>query len=427
MILRSRWAKARITSINLDKAKQVPGIKAAVVVREGEITVRYYGEELAAVAGTTKQACLDALQAIEVRAKPLPHVVREEDALDESSPRVWEDSPNLSKARTTEKGDVDQAFSQCDAVIEGNYSTPILIHHPLETHGNTISWKDDELTAWSSTQGIFSVRDGLAGNLKVPQDRVRVISEFMGGGFGAKFGPGVEGSLAARLSKEAGAPVKLMLTRFEQSLAVGNRPSSFQKIKLGAKADGTLHAYELDSYGTAGIGSGGSTEGGGGGAEFPAPYIYRIPNIRVKQAGVAVNAGSARAFRAPGHPQASLGMESALDDLAAKLKLDPLEIRLKNDPFEVRQDRGGLRRRHLGRGRTRDAGRGASQRRRQHRDPLRNAGSRHRRQNGDCCNRGGYAGTGPGTNHGADRRHAISALRRQRREHDDPIGFAGDP
>jgi xanthine dehydrogenase YagR molybdenum-binding subunit len=337
MVFRSRWPAAKITRINLDKARQVPGIKAVVAVREGERTIRYYGEELAAVAGISKQACLDALRKIEVAATPLPFVVREADARQDTSPRVWENNPNLSKPKTTEKGDVEKAFSESAAVVEGVFSTPVQIHQPLETHGHTIAWTDEGVTAWSSTQGIFSVRDGLAGSLNLPQNKVRVISEYMGGGFGAKFGLGVEGSLAAQLSKAAQAPVRLMLTRFEQSLAVGNRPSSIQKIKLGGTADGKLIAFELDAYGTAGLGSGASTEGGGGGAEFPAPYIYTVPNTRVTHRGVAVNAGSARAFRAPGHPQASLGMESILDDLAVKLNLDPLEIRLKNDPSAVRQ------------------------------------------------------------------------------------------
>ena len=111
----------------------------------------------------------------------------------------------------------------------------------METHGNTVQLNDDGLTCWASTQGISSVKDGLADNLGVPLDRVRVISEFMGGGFGSKNGAGVEGGLAARLSKEAGGQaVRLMLTRFEEALAVGNRPSSFQKVRLGAKKDGTL-------------------------------------------------------------------------------------------------------------------------------------------------------------------------------------------
>src|SRR3989442_15408591 len=105
MILRSKWPKAKITKINLDKALKVPGIKAAILAREGERTVRYYGEELAAVAGTTKQACLDALRVIEVAAKEMPFVVREEDAREETAPRVWDEQPNLSKGQLSEKGE----------------------------------------------------------------------------------------------------------------------------------------------------------------------------------------------------------------------------------------------------------------------------------------------------------------------------------
>lgn len=337
MILRSKWPKARITNINLDPALKIPGIKAAILSGGGERTVRFYGEELAAVAGTTKQACLDALRAIEVEAKPLPFVVREDDAKEESAPRVWEEAPNLSKPRVRERGDVDKAFADCTHVVEGFYTTPVQLHHPLETHGNTVSFTDDEMTVWASTQGVFSVRDGMAGNLRLQHNQVRVLCDYMGGGFGSKLGPGVEGSLAARLSKDAKAPVKIMLTRFDEALAVGNRPSSFQKIKLGANADGKLQAFELESYGTAGLGSGPATEAGGGGAEFPAPYIYDVPNSRTRQSAVAVDAGSARAFRAPGHPPASFGMESIMDELAVKLGMDPVEFRLKNDRSETRR------------------------------------------------------------------------------------------
>jgi xanthine dehydrogenase YagR molybdenum-binding subunit len=337
MILRSKWPKARITKINLEPAQKIAGIKAVIANFEGERTVRYYGEELAAVAGTTKQACLDALRAIEVEAKPLPFVVREDDAKEESAARVWDEAANLSKPRVRERGDVDKAFADCAQVAEGFFTTPVQLHHPLETHGNTISVTDEGATVWASTQGIFSVRDSIAGNLKLQHNQVRVICEYMGGGFGSKLGGGVEGSLAGRLSKEAKAPVKIMLTRFDEALAVGNRPSSFQKVKLGATADGKLQAYELDSYGTAGLGSGPATEAGGGGAEFPAPYIYDIPNTRTKQSAVAVDAGSARAFRAPGHPPASFGMESIMDELAVKLKIDPVEFRIKNDRSETRR------------------------------------------------------------------------------------------
>jgi xanthine dehydrogenase YagR molybdenum-binding subunit len=337
MIFRSRWPAAHVTSVNVDKARRVPGIKAAVVEREGGRTVRFYGEELAAVAGVSKQACLDALRAIVVEATPLPFVVKEEVAKNPDAPRVWPDAPNLADPNVKEKGDVDKAFAGAAAVVEGFFTTPVQVHHPLETHGNTISVTKDGVTCWASTQGIFSVREGLASYLDVTQGKVRVLTDYMGGGFGAKFGPGAEGGLAARLSQAAGAPVKLMLTRFDQSLAVGNRPSSFQRIRLGASADGKLVAFDMDAFGTAGIGAGAASAGGGGGSGFPAPYIYAVPNIRVKQSSVAINAGQARAFRAPGHPVASFGMESIMDDLAVKLKMDPLELRLKNDPSQTRQ------------------------------------------------------------------------------------------
>ncbi len=301
-------------------------------------TIRYYGEEIAAVAGTTKQACLDALRAIEINAQPREQfAVNENQARKPDAPQVWEGTPNFTPATPRERGDVDTAFAECAAVIEGFYTTPVQIHNQMETHGSTVSWTDDGITAWASTQGISSVRDGLAGALQIDQSKVRVLTEFMGGGFGAKFGAGVETVLAARLSREAKAPVRLMLTRFDNALAVGNRPSSFQKIKLGALADGTLHAFEIENYGTAGIGKGTSSAGGGGGAAISVPYLYPVPNTRVSQSAVAVNAGSSCAFRAPGDPPASYGMESAMDDLAAKLGMDPLELRLKNDPNPVRQ------------------------------------------------------------------------------------------
>ncbi|NGO38803.1 xanthine dehydrogenase family protein molybdopterin-binding subunit [Limisphaera ngatamarikiensis] len=337
MILRSPWPAARIQRINLDKARKMPGIKAVVAVQEGPRIVRFYGEELAAVAGVSREACEEALRAIEVEAEPLPFVVREEDAKKADAPRVWEQAPNMPPPRVHEEGNVDAALAECDVVIEGFYTTSVQLHHPMETHGGTVKWDDEGVTAWISTQGIFSVRDGLAGALRLDQNKVRAITEYMGGGFGSKFGPGVEGVLAARLAREAGAPVRLMLSRFEEALAVGNRPSSFQRIKLGAKADGTLHVFDYENYGTAGVGAGQATEGGGGGADLPMPYIYRVPHRRIKQTTVAINAGSSRAFRAPGHPVASFGMESAMDDLAVKLGMDPLELRIKNDPSEIRQ------------------------------------------------------------------------------------------
>ena len=339
MMLRAKWPAARISAIDLQPALRIPGIRAAVVANNPPFIVRYYGQEIAAVAGVSKQACLDALRAIRVEAEPLPFVVKEEAALSDASPRVFENQPNAGDPRVLQVGDPNTAFQSADKIVEGFFQTSVQLHHCLETHGNTIQLNDDGLTCWASTQGISSVKDGLADNLGVPHDRVRVISEFMGGGFGSKNGAGIEGGLAGRLSKEAGGQaVRLMLTRLEEALAVGNRPSSFQKVRLGAKKDGTLVAYQLEAFGSAGYASGGMTAAGGGGAGFPAPYIYQIPNSRVQQTTVAINAGSARAMRAPGHPQASFGMESIMDEMALALNMDPLELRIKNDPSEIRRE-----------------------------------------------------------------------------------------
>src|SRR5262245_18542630 len=335
MILRSPWPAARIRAIDLRPALGVPGIRAAVTANDPPFTVRYCGEELAAVAGLSKQVCLDALRAIKVDADPLPFVVKEEAALRDTSPRVFENLPNAGEPREMQNGDVDGAFRTSYKTVEGFFQTQVQLHHCLETHGNTIQVTPEGITCWASTQGISSVRDSLA--VDVPNDKIHVISEFMGGGFGSKYGAGIEGRLAARLSKEARLPVRLMLTRFDEALAVGNRPSSFQKVRLGANKDGTLVAYELDAFGTAGYASGGATAGGGGGAGFPAPYIYWPPITRVRQTAVAINAGSARAMRAPGHPQASFGMESVLDEMALALGMDPVELRIKNDPSEIRR------------------------------------------------------------------------------------------
>lgn len=336
-ILRSEWPAARIKSINLAKAKAAPGIKAAILVRQGEFNVRYYGEELAALAGTSRNAVLDALHLIEVDAEPLPFVVKETDAIKSDSPRVFAEKSNLGESPARETGNPDEAFASAAAVVENTCTTPTEIHHPMEPHAYAVAFEGEEMTAWASTQGVFAIRDGFTRALGLAQNKVRVVCEHMGGGFGAKSTLGVEGRLCAQLAQAAGAPVKIVLTRFEQSLAVGNRPPSFQKLKLAADKEGKLTAFQMEGFGTPGYVASAPTGGGSNGVVLPMPYIYRPANTRVKQSFVAINAGAACAMRAPAHPPASAGMEGILDDLAAKLGLDPVEIRLKNDPSDLRR------------------------------------------------------------------------------------------
>ncbi len=336
MILCSKWPAATITKIDLTKAQGMPGVKAAVLAGGEQRTVRFYGQELAAVAATTKQQCLDAIRAIEITATPLPFVVKEDDAMKPDAPLVA-DGPNVSDPSVKAEGQVDAAMAAAAAVCEGELRTPVQLHHALETHGSTVSYKDNHLTAWTSTQGVFSVRDAFAGAMQMPQSNIEVICDYMGGGFGAKFGAGVHGGLAAKLSQAAGAPVKVMLTRLQEGLSAGNRPSSIQKIKFGADKDGKLVAATVENHGSPGISGSRKTAGGGGGANIATPYLYHFPNINVQQYGVLMNTGPASAFRAPGHPPASFGTESMMDELAVKLGMDPLQFRLLNDDNPVRQ------------------------------------------------------------------------------------------
>jgi xanthine dehydrogenase YagR molybdenum-binding subunit len=157
-------------------------------------------------------------------------------------------------------------------------------------------------------------------------NNVRVITEYMGGGFGSKFGPDVQGIICAQLARKAGAPVHLMLDRKEEHLATGNRPSAYARIKAGVSADGMLTAFDAETWGTGGAGAG---------SGFPLPYIYQFPNRRRQHKDVFINGGQQRAMRAPGHPQGCFITEVLMDELADRVRMDPVEFRLKNLPAQA--------------------------------------------------------------------------------------------
>ncbi len=222
-------------------------------------------------------------------------------------------------------GDPDKAFAEPDVVTsEGLYGVPVIAHCCLETHGTVCHFTDkDNLTAWVSTQGVSGVPGGFAENLGIPQSNVRVLEEYIGGGFGSKLGrPDRWGLACAELSRMTGQPVKIMLERAPELEVAGARPSVFSRVKLAAKKDGTITAWQSYTWSTGGI---------GGASQPPLPYVFRdLPNQRKRLIGVETNMGPVRAWRAPNHPQACLVTMAAFDDLAAKLNLDPVEVLLKN-------------------------------------------------------------------------------------------------
>ncbi|MAE18089.1 hypothetical protein CMK12_03960 [Candidatus Poribacteria bacterium] len=333
-ILRSHIPRGTLTALDLSPAQQMPGVKAAIPLIEVGKEIRYEGQEIAAVAADTKDIAADAIRAIRFDYDPLDHVVDLGESMSESSPQIRDWENNQSDRQIDEKGDLQAGWTTADAVVEATYSTEVQVHTCLESHGHVAEWDGDQLTVWASTQAVFGTRRDFARHFELPEDKVRVITEHMGGGFGSKFGPGVEGQAAAKLAKETGQPVKLMLTRKGEQNTAGNRPSMVQHVKAGATKEGKLVAYEVSGYGTSGL---------GGGAGFTGPYVYQVPNYRTEKFNVAINAGSGRAFRAPRHPQGAFAMDSLMDELAEKIGMDSLEFRKLNDPNEIRHaeyDRG---------------------------------------------------------------------------------------
>ena len=354
----------KILSIDTTAAEKHPGVKAVHVIQHvlgvaelrdpsKEIPsrypiVRYYGQPIAAVAATSQQAANDAVALINVKYDTMPFVVERHAARAADAPLVYPgpadeagtagggggpaNVPQVGNvhgpARKT-VGSVEKGFAEADVVVEAEYFTQVQTHSALETHGVVADWKPEELTVYASTQGTASVRDEFASYFKLPKTKVRVITEYMGGGFGAKFGAGNEGVVAAELSRKAKAPVRLMLDRRQEHI-VCNRPDSHQHLKIGAKKDGTLTAMQLTSYGTAGVGTGAGTAG-------PVTNMYKCPNLLTEEYDVFINAGPGAAFRAPGHPQGCFALEQSIDDVAEKLGMDPLEFRGKIDESPARK------------------------------------------------------------------------------------------
>ena len=355
---------AKITSIDTSAAEKYPGVKAVHVMQQvmgGAVlrdpaleqvkypVVRYAGQPVAAVAATTPYAAEEAAALVKVQYDVRPFVVELDKARAPDAPLVFPGAAdqagsagggggphnvpqtgNIHGPSIKKKGDTDQGFKDADFVVEGRYITQVQTHSALETHGVVADWKPELLTVWASTQGTASVREELAEFFKLPMPQVRVITEYMGGGFGAKFGAGNPGVVAAALSKKTGAPVRLMLDREEEHLSVGNRPSSDQILRIGAKKDGEITAIHLVSHGTAGCGTGAGCAG-------PASNLYKTASLHTEENDVFINAGPAAAMRAPGHPQGAFALEQTIDELAVKLNMDPIDLRDRSDEHPVRR------------------------------------------------------------------------------------------
>jgi xanthine dehydrogenase YagR molybdenum-binding subunit len=321
-VVRSPYPHARVVSVDLAAAQKAPGVKAALVYREPGTQVMYQGDPVAAVAADTEERARDAARLVRVRYEPLPHLANVEQAMAADAPPVFPNG-NVRAGARDETGDLAAGFANAAHTVDETYSTHVITHVCLETHGCVCEWDGEKLTAWISTQAVIQSAQQFAQALGIPQSNVHCITQYMGGGFGSKFGPDAQGIICAKLAKQANAPVKLMLDRKEEHLDTGNRPSATAHIRAGVSSDGTLTAFEADSWGTGGAGAP---------SGFPLPYIYNFPNRKRVHKDVYINAGLQRAMRAPGHPQGCFLTEILMDELADHVKMDPVAFRLRNLP-----------------------------------------------------------------------------------------------
>ncbi len=341
-ILRCPHAHAMVKSVDTSAAEKMPGVMAVLTGKSPGADIpwyggkppqsklfdphcRYEGEEVAAVAAQTPYQAWDAVRAIKVEYEELPFVLDEESALKAGAPKLHESGNSLGDPRVTRRGDVEKGFAEADVVLEETFYTSVQIHVPMESHVSVVKWDGDRLTVWKSTQGVYdAVLFPLARTLGIPVNKIRVICRYMGGAFGSKLEVGKHTVIAALMARMTGRPVKAMLSREESLLCVGNRPEAKMTLKAGVKKDGTLTALQLTNVSTPGAYSASTSVG------FQVLELYRCPNVMVSERAFYTNAGRARAFRAPGHPQCSWALEQMMDMLAEKIGMDPVDFRLKN-------------------------------------------------------------------------------------------------
>lgn len=331
-MLRCPHAHARVKTIDTAAAEKTPGFRAIHVIVKPNEELYFAGAEVLAIAADTEEHAADCLRAVRIEYDVLPHLVKESDTLQAQAGTLggMGNPSNVLPGGESATDNFEQNAAQNAAAShEGRYGVAIISHQCLEPHGLVAEWdaSQENLTIWASTQAVPNTATQLAQYFKLPATRVKCITHYMGGGFGSKFGPDIQGQVAAELARKARAAVKLMLTREDEVTVGGMRPSAYGTIKITLDNEGKIRSFDADCYGSPGVGRGATVN-------FQLlPYVYAtVPNIRKKHRIVRMNVQTARAMRAPGHPQNCLLTEQAIDDVAAKLNLDPLTVRLRNLP-----------------------------------------------------------------------------------------------
>ena len=368
-IFRSPVPHAIIKRLDVSKAEALEGVEAVVTAQDfplmdhlkagaevpsevaitmeamrktliAEDKVFWAGHPIAAVAATAPEIAEEALGLIEVEFEELPPVETAFDGMKPDAPLLhadlktrdafggWSGEPsNVAAHIEMERGNVGEAFEECDVVIEGTYSTKEAHMGYIEPKACSAHWEHGgKLTVWTSTQGAFGIRSALSGQLNIDVERIHVIPTEIGGGFGGKMYAQLE-TLASLLSRKAGRPVKLVLTRDEVFRGTGPTGWSFAQVKTGCTRDGQFKAIEMTFYIDPGF--------------IPTVYMprqasvcglgpYNVENFRIDAYEVVTNKPRVEAYRGPGAPQGSFAIEGQVDKMCKAIGMDPLEFREKN-------------------------------------------------------------------------------------------------
>jgi xanthine dehydrogenase YagR molybdenum-binding subunit len=349
----STIASGRIVSIDAGAARKLPGVSA--VYYRGNLkpffrsapaqgfsgiidekrppfeddVVRYYGQYVAVAVAQTMEQAKAAADAVRVRYAPDAHNV---------DPRLV-----AEKLQTeSERGNADAAFQSAPVKIDQTYVTPTEVHNPIELHATVAAWEGDRVTLYETSQAVMNHREVLYQMLGVPKENVRVVSHFLGSGFGGKLWPWTHSILAAGVAREVGAPVKLVISRQAMFQTVGHRPRTQQRFRIGATRDGKLVSISHEYLNQTSIPDDYKEDCG-----ESTPFLYSVPNLRVASALVRRNIGTPTAMRGPGAVPGLFAMESAMDELAIALSIDPIELRRRNEPKQDESTKLPFSSRHL--------------------------------------------------------------------------------
>jgi carbon-monoxide dehydrogenase large subunit len=353
--LRSPYAHAKITRVDVSAALQQPGVVAAFsgadfAAEQGSLPcawpvtpdivipphppmavdeVRYVGEAVAVVVARDRYTAADALNSIDVDYEPLAPVLDIRAALAEDSPKVHE-AGNKSYEWVFANGDVDAAFRDAAVVVERDYRQQRLIPCAMEPRAVVAQWNGDEVTLWSATQIPHVLRFALSAFFGIPEHNIRVIAPDVGGGFGSKLQVTAEEVLAVLIGRKLGKPVKWTESRTEGNLTVHHGRDQWQRIRIAADSDGRIRGLSVDLLADMGAYLMLVTPGVPLLGAFMFPAIYKMDAYSFRCTGVFTTKMPTDAYRGAGRPEATFAIERIMDELAVELGIEPLELRERN-------------------------------------------------------------------------------------------------